>query len=113
MSFTLAGSISSLNIEEESIGAAIRTAGNLLGHFHTGECNRMVPGKGRIPWREIGEALRDIRYDKTVVMEPFVMQGGTVGQNIKVWRDIVPDTSEEALDRDAKAALEFERYMLG
>lgn len=25
-------------------------------------------------------------------MEPFVMQGGTVGQNIKVWRDIVPDT---------------------
>lgn len=46
-------------------------------------------------------------------MEPFVMPGGTVGQNIKVWRDIVPDTSEEALDRDAKAALEFERYMLG
>lgn len=34
-----------MNIEEESIGDAIRTAGNLLGHFHTGECNRMVPGK--------------------------------------------------------------------
>lgn len=51
------------------------------------------------------EALRDIQYDKTVVMEPFVMPGGTVGQNIKIWRDIVPDTSEEALDRDAKAAL--------
>ena len=30
-----------------------------------------------------------------------------------VRRDIVPDTSEEALDRDAKNALEFERYMLG
>lgn len=102
-----------MNIEEESIGAAIREAGSLLGHFHTGECNRMVPGRGRTPWREIGEALRDINYDKTVVMEPFVMPGGTVGQNIKVWRDIVPDTSEEALDRDAKKALEFERYMLG
>ena len=72
-----------MNIEEESIGAAIRTAGSLLGHFHTGECNRMVPGKGRTPWREIGEALRDIQYDKTVVMEPFVMPGGTVGQNIE------------------------------
>lgn len=102
-----------MNIEEESIGAAIREASSLLGHFHTGECNRMVPGRGRTPWREIGEALRDINYDKTVVMEPFVMPGGTVGQNIKVWRDIVPDTSEEALDRDAKKALEFERYMLG
>ena len=35
-----------MNIEESSIGDAIRTAGSLLGHFHTGECNRMVPGKG-------------------------------------------------------------------
>ena len=33
--------------------------------------------------------------------------------DVIVWRDIVPDTSEEALDRDAKKALEFERYMLG
>ncbi len=41
-----------MNIEEESIGAAIREAGSLLGHFHTGECNRMVPGRGRTPWRE-------------------------------------------------------------
>lgn len=36
-----------MNIEEESIGAAIREAGSLLGHFHTGECNRMVPGRGQ------------------------------------------------------------------
>ena len=41
------------------------------------------------------------------------MPGGTVGQNIKIWRDIVPDTREEALDQDAKEALDFERYMLG
>lgn len=102
-----------MNIEEESIAGAIREAGNLLGHFHTGECNRMVPGKGRIPWREIGEALRDINYDKTIVMEPFVMPGGTVGQNIKVWRDMVTDISEDALDCDAENALKFERYMLG
>lgn len=102
-----------MNIEEESIGAAIRTAGSLLGHFHTGECNRMVPGKGRMPWREIGEALRDIHYDKTVVMEPFVMPGGTVGRDIKVWRNMMKDVSEQKLDQDAKAALEFQRYMLG
>ena len=36
-----------MNIEEDSIGGAIRTAGSLLGHLHTGECNRRVPGKGR------------------------------------------------------------------
>ena len=38
-------------------------------------------------------------------MEPFVMQGGTIGSEIKVWRDMVPDLSEEALDRDAKLSL--------
>lgn len=102
-----------MNIEEQSIGNAIRTAGSLLGHFHTGECNRMVPGKGRTPWREIAEALSDIQYNKTVVMEPFVMPGGTVGRDIKVWRNIIPSVVEERLDKDAKQALEFQRYMLG
>ncbi|MCR5755085.1 MAG: sugar phosphate isomerase/epimerase [Acetatifactor sp.] len=101
-----------MNIEESSISKAIRTAGKLLGHFHTGECNRMVPGKGRMPWREIGEALRDIGYDGTVVMEPFVRKGGQVGSDIKVWRDISKGASEKELDEDARKALEFQRYML-
>ena len=101
-----------MNIEEDSIGNAIRTAGNMLGHFHTGECNRRVPGRGRMPWREIRDALKDISYDGTVVMEPFVMPGGTVGKDIKVWRNMIADISETALDEEAKKALEFQRYML-
>ena len=51
-----------MNIEEDSFGRAIRTAGPLLGHFHTGENNRRVPGKGGLPWHEIGTALREIGY---------------------------------------------------
>lgn len=102
-----------MNIEEVSIGGAIRRAGKHLGHFHTGECNRNVPGKGRTPWREIAEALHDIGYDGGVVMEPFVLQGGKVGQDIKVWREITDNTSENRLDQAAKDALQFSRYMLG
>ena len=101
-----------MNIEEDSIGQAIRTAGDLLGHFHTGECNRKVPGKGRTPWREIGEALKDIGYDGTIAMEPFVQMGGQVGADIKVWHDISKGASEEELDQDAKDALIFQRDML-
>ena len=101
-----------MNIEEDSIGGAIRTAGSYLGHLHTGECNRKVPGKGRTPWREVGEALRDIGYTGNVVMEPFVRMGGTVGSNIKVWRDISCGADESRLDADARAALNFSRYML-
>lgn len=101
-----------MNIEETSIGDAIRTAGKYLGHFHTGECNRLCPGNGRIPWREIHDALHDIHYDSSIVMEPFVQTGGTVGSDIKVWREMIPDLSEEKLDEDAKNALFFQRYML-
>ena len=101
-----------MNIEETDIAQAIRSAGKLLGHFHTGECNRLVPGKGRMPWREIGEALRDIGYDKRVVMEPFVNPGGQVGQDIKIWREMIPDTDVASLDKDAADAVIFQRYML-
>jgi D-psicose/D-tagatose/L-ribulose 3-epimerase len=101
-----------MNIEEESIGNAIRTAGEHLGHFHTGECNRTVPGTGRVPWREIRDALHDINYNKAIVMEPFIRMGGTVGRDIKLWRDLSGNAEEEQLDAMAQEALWFQRYML-
>ena len=102
-----------MNIEEDNIGAAIRLAGKDLCHLHLGEQNRLVPGKGSLPWQEIGQALRDIHYEGCAVMEPFVMKGGTIGSQIRVWRDMVPDISEEALDRDARGAVEFVRHVFG
>jgi D-psicose/D-tagatose/L-ribulose 3-epimerase len=101
-----------MNIEEDSIGGAIRSVGPLLGHFHVGECNRRVPGKGRMPWHEISDALHDIDYRGTVVMEPFVRMGGKVGSDIKVWRDMSQGASEADLDRDARDSLTFLRYQL-
>lgn len=102
-----------MNIEEDNIAAAIRKAGSRLGHLHLGEQNRMVPGKGSLPWGEIGQALRDIKYEGAAVMEPFVMKGGTIGKEIKVWRDLVDDFSEERLDEDAKGSLNFVRHVFG
>ena len=100
-----------MNIEEDDMAAAIRLAGKRLGHFHTGECNRRVPGKGRMPWREIGQALREIGYDGNVCMEPFVKMGGQVGQDIRIWHNMYDDLSEARLDRDAADAVRFQRYM--
>ena len=101
-----------MNIEEDNMAAAIRLAGKDLCHLHLGEQNRQVPGKGSMPWAEIGQALRDINYQGAAVMEPFVMAGGTIGSEIKVWRDLVGDTSEEAL-RDARGAVSFVRHVFG
>jgi D-psicose/D-tagatose/L-ribulose 3-epimerase len=102
-----------MNIEEDSFGNAIRTAGLVLGHFHTGENNRRVPGKGRLPWHEIGTALREIGYGGAVVMEPFVKMGGGVGSDVKVWRDLSDNADEAQMDEAARQALAFSRYVLG
>lgn len=100
-----------MNIEEDSITDAIRLAGEKLGHFHVGENNRRLPGQGNMPWHEIGSALREINYDKSVVMEPFVMQGGNIGRDIKVWRDLGNNgTNVSILDKDAAGSVAFLRY---
>lgn len=98
-----------INIEEDFFFEAISTAGEYLGHFHIGENNRMPPGYGHIPWTEIGAALRQIGYTGLVVMEPFLMPGGEVGRDIKVFRDLSAGID---LDAEAAKALSFTRGFL-
>jgi D-psicose/D-tagatose/L-ribulose 3-epimerase len=66
----------------------------------------MPPGYGRIPWGEIGAALRRIGYQGHVVMEPFLMPGGEVGRDIRVFRDMSVGLD---LDEEAAKALQFTR----
>ncbi|MCC2826705.1 sugar phosphate isomerase/epimerase family protein [Laedolimicola ammoniilytica] len=99
-----------MNIEEDSFGDAIRMAGKYLGHLHLGEANRRPPFRGgRIPWDEIGEALHDIEYTGTVVMEPFVRMGGTVGKDIRMWHDLSDNCPDEKLDQDVAESVRFLR----
>ena len=96
-----------MNIEEDYFGDAIRATGDLLCHFHIGEANRKVPGQGHMDWDDIGRGLRDIGYRGAVVMEPFVKPGGTVGREIKVWRDLSKGADVDRLDAEIAEALQF------
>lgn len=99
-----------MNIEEDNMCDAIRLAGskNLLGHFHVGEGNRKLPGMNNsIDWDSVGKALRDINYDKGVVMEPFLLKGGSVGHDIRVWRDLSNSADEKTMDEYLKKSLIF------
>lgn len=96
-----------MNIEEVSIGDAIRLVGDKLVGFHTGDNNRLAPGRGHINWDEIFSALKEINYQGRIVSEPFVKMGGEVGRDIYVWRNLMDDVSEDALDKEAKFILEF------
>lgn len=101
-----------MNIEENSIGDAIRLVGDKLTSFHTGENNRTAPGRGHLDWDEIFRALADINYKGRIVSEPFVMAGGEVGRDIHVYRDLIANPSEEKIDAEAKYLLNFEKEMI-
>ncbi|SLM17979.1 D-tagatose 3-epimerase (fragment) [uncultured spirochete] len=90
-----------MNIEEDSIGDAIRKAEGLLSVLHIGETNRKPPRLGRMPWQEIREALDAIHFDGLIVMEPFITNGGQVGRDIAIWRNLIPNADRDQLVRDA------------
>lgn len=97
-----------MNIEEDDMCNAIRKAGSMLGHFHVGEANRKLPGMNEtINWEAVGQALRDIDYKKGVVMEPFLKQGGEVGRDCRVWRDLSNGADEKTLDEYLKNSLRY------
>lgn len=101
-----------MNIEENSIGDAIRLVGDKLTSFHTGENNRTAPGRGHLDWDEIFQALADINYKNRIISEPFVMQGGEVGKDIHVFRDLIENPTEARIDEEAKYLLNFEKAMM-
>lgn len=102
-----------MNIEEKSFVDAIRLVGaDRLKSFHTGENNRTAPGRGHLPWDEIFGTLSEIGYKGPIVSEPFVMQGGEVGRDIHVFRDLVDNPCEATIDAEAAYLLHFEQDML-
>jgi len=40
-------------------------------------------------------------------MEPFVLEGGQVGNDIKVWRDLSGNATAAKMDREIKNSLKF------
>lgn len=103
-----------MSIEEDSFADAIKLAGSKLGHVHLGEANRRCPHPGgRMPWKEIGEALHSIGYDGKCVMEPFVMRGGEVGRDIHIRHDLSKNAPIEQLDQDAADSVKYLRDMWG
>ena len=92
-----------MNIEERSLGAAIRAAGPRLRHFHACENDRGTPGTGHVPWDDVAAALRAIGYDGPVVIESFTAQVRSIARAAAIWRPLAP--SQDALAHDGLAFL--------
>ena len=97
-----------MNIEEQSLGDAIRAVGPRLRHFHSCENDRGTPGKGHVPWSDVASALCDIHYDGPVVIETFSAQIESIARAAAIWRPLAP--SQDGLAEDGLA---FLRQLLG
>lgn len=84
-----------MNIEERSLGEAIRAVGPRLRYFHACENDRGAPGSGHVPWADVAAALRDINYDGPVVIESFTAKVKSIARAAAIWRPLAE--SQDAL----------------
>jgi D-psicose/D-tagatose/L-ribulose 3-epimerase len=79
-----------MNIEEKSLGDAIRAAGPRLKQLHSCENDRGAPGSGHVPWDDVAKALKDINYDGPVVIESFTDKVESISRAAAIWRTLAP-----------------------
>jgi D-psicose/D-tagatose/L-ribulose 3-epimerase len=96
-----------MNIEERSIGDAIRSAGTRVRHVHTCENDRGAPGSGHVPWQEVAQACRDIGYNGPFVIESFTDKVKSIARAAAIWRNFAP--TQDSLAEDG---LKFLRKLL-
>jgi len=95
-----------MNIEEQKLGDAIRMAGTRLAHVHSNENDRGAPGSGHVPWEDVAQALKDIHYDGTLVIESFTSTNKSIARAAAIWRPLA--SSQDAL---AQNGLQFLRAL--
>lgn len=86
-----------LNMEENDLIGAIRSAKGHIGHMHVTEPNRQIPFHNtRFNWPEIGKVLKEIGYDNTVTIEAVMKFDDEASYNLRMWRNLMEDVSMEA-----------------
>ena len=92
-----------MNIEEKSLGDAIRAVGLRLQHVHACENDRGAPGSGNVTWEAVAKALKEIHYDGPVVIESFTPEVKSIARAVSIWRPLA--ASQDALAADGLAFL--------
>jgi D-psicose/D-tagatose/L-ribulose 3-epimerase len=87
-----------MNIEEASLGDAIRLAGKRLKHFHACENDRGTPGSGHVPWDDVAMALHDIEYNGAIVIESFTDKVKSIARAAAIWRPLAPSQDHLAVE---------------
>lgn len=85
-----------MTLEESDIAAAILAAGNDLIHVQVSENHRGVTGTGLTPWTSFRDALRQIRYSGSIVIESFTPENRDLAGAVCIWKRFTPTQDEFA-----------------
>lgn len=66
-----------MGLDEENICEVLRSCAASVQHVHLADSNRLLPGKGTLPWREIMDTLNEIKFTGYMNLECAV-QGNAV-----------------------------------
>ena len=85
-----------MNIDEKSIGDAVRLVGDRLLQVHTCENDRGTPGTGHVQWSELFAALQDIAFTGPLVIESFTPAVKEIAKAVSLWRPLDAEPDELA-----------------
>ena len=85
-----------MTLKESDIAAAILAAGNDLIHVQVSENHRGVTGTGLTPWTSFRDALRQIRYSGSIVIESFTPENRDLAGAVCIWKRFTPTQDEFA-----------------
>ncbi len=94
------------HIEEKSVPEAIHALKDCLVHVHISENDRSTPGKGNVRWQENFDTLKQIGYDRLMVVEAFGLALEKLVPATKIWRRMYE--SEVQLATDALSFMKAE-----
>ena len=91
-----------MNMEDDDIAGAIRTAAGHIAHFQANENHRGYLGTGHIDWTAVARALADVNYTGAICLEPFRRIDERIGIPFAQWK---PPAHDEQAELAASCAL--------
>jgi len=85
-----------LHIEERSLAAAVRAAGDHVVHVQVCGNDRGAPGGDQTDWEGFLQALDEVGYSGPLNIESFTADNAAIAVAASIWRPLAPSQDELA-----------------
>ena len=85
-----------LHIEERSVAAAVRAAGEHIVHVQVSGNDRGAPGRDQTDWEGLLQALDEVGYSGPLNIESFTADNAAIAVAASIWRPLAESQDELA-----------------